>query len=124
MYWSPQWLRHLLGYVVVAFQVVCFQRGSSRSMKPPTPSNRLFWHPLPTQPAPPTQLVGNQPTYPRVEDSLLKRWTRMYIRSTNWQTHSAFMAPPNPQPQQGYHWSQTHNIVYSGVRLCTLMPVF
>ena len=48
--------------------------------------------------SPPNQWVGAQPTYPQVEDSLLKRRTRMNTRK--YQPVYSFSFYGNPPPQK------------------------
>ena len=45
-------------------------------------------------PPPPNPRVGNQPTYPRVEDSLLKRRTRAYTRKYQRAYSLSLYTPP------------------------------
>ena len=59
--------------------------------------------------SPPTERVDNPPTHPRVEDSLLKRRTRMYARKHLPAHPSSLYAPATPAPNVGSPYEGPNN---------------
>ena len=79
---------------------------------PPPPPTHTFLHPLcPPRPhvklcTPPTQWVDNQPSYPQLENSLIKGEHVRTPRSITRHTHSAFMAPAPLPPCLQVHFME------------------
>ena len=69
--------------------------GSPPGCPPPPSFLFLFFFPPPS--SPPTQRVGTQPLYPQVEESLLKRRTRVYTQKYQPAYSFSLYAPPPPR---------------------------